>query len=264
MSASEFPQTHVINLERSPERMEALRETFAPFDLDIVRVEAIDGQLEGERCLSAIDDATFKAVKRRPATIAEAACALSHFSIWDRFATDPDMPDTVLVLEDDSIPTAHFADLPEIIAALPENWEVLMIRNRTTWPFWRKRVAGVNVLRGFWLNWGAVAYVINRRIIRHRYRWSGDKPVAFPIDSWRFWAWRDGMHIYGCSPPLVRHNWDVESVIHSMDKGRTEHGGLGLRGYLRSEAYRTKYFPLGVLRAVRAWFNLTVSRGRKG
>lgn len=95
-------KAYLVNLDRSPGRLEFMRQKFNAIGLAVERVPAVDG--------SAIDFAPYADSGLTPG---EVGCFLSHRAIWEKLLRSDD--DHALVLEDD---VRLSADLPELLANL--------------------------------------------------------------------------------------------------------------------------------------------------
>ena len=244
-----FPSARVINLDRSPQRWEAIAARLGALGSPFERVAGVDGRAEPERCAAACDQRAVEAYMRRPLINGEIACALGHLEIWRSLAeTDEEM---FLVLEDDADFDESLLVLPDLIAALPDDWEILLLSTKGRQPLWSKTVGEHEVVRYHRPATFAIGYVIHRRLLAKRREW--DQPVRFAFDMWRFWAWRHGLVLYASNPRLVHHLQDQKSTISGSETRVTARPGLVT--ILRGALLRLGLYP-------RAWWQRrTVRRG---
>ena len=110
---------HVINLDRSTERLQEFRRDNAHLP-EIKRRSAIDGSTVDRRQLveaKVISDDL-------PYTNGAIGNALSHISFW-KLAKGADVP--ITICEDDAILHGEFLDLaPRLIASAPADWDLIM------------------------------------------------------------------------------------------------------------------------------------------
>lgn len=257
-----MPPAFVINLDRSPDRLTAVRARFSAVGIELVRFSGIDAASTPDLAAGSVDQERFDAFMRRAAQPGEVGCALSHLALWETLADgDAEM---LLVLEDDAVPTERIADVADVVAALPDDWEICLLSSDGAsggrGSFWSAAAGGVTLHRHWRPGYLAAGYLVHRRILRHREAWPPRAKLAFPIDGWRYWAWLHGMAIYAALPRPVRSDRSAPSTI--------DHGGA-LRAkqartpgqVLRSHALRFAMVPRGAIFAARAWWRLK-ARGR--
>ena len=117
----------VINLARSAERLAVMSAALEALGLDFERVDAVDGAtLDDDAVEAAAPAELIRKTYHRPLSRSEVACALSHRKAWQRIVDDE--LDFGIVLEDDALPEAHFADTVALIASLPAgSWDFLKL-----------------------------------------------------------------------------------------------------------------------------------------
>jgi glycosyl transferase family 25 len=257
-----MPPAYVINLDRSPDRLAAVRARFAAVGVDLVRFAGIDASRDPDLAARSVDQKRFQAFMRRVAQPGEVGCALSHFALWETLADgDAEM---LLVLEDDAMPTEHFAAVASIAGALPDDWEICLLSSGGVsggaGSLWSAGVGDVMLHRYWRPGYLAAGYLVHRRILRHRGLWPPHAKLAFPIDAWRCWTWLHGMAVYAVLPRPIRSDRTAASMI--------DHGGA-VRArrartpgqVLRSHAVRLAMHPRGAFFAARAWWRLRARPG---
>ncbi|XP_059622938.1 glycosyltransferase 25 family member [Phlebotomus argentipes] len=94
----------MVNLKRRPERRAKMEGNFRELGLDVEYFEAVDGKMIDEDFLESwqIDflPEYFDPYHKRPMTMGEVGCFLSHFTIWRRMVEEEELQE-VLILEDD-------------------------------------------------------------------------------------------------------------------------------------------------------------------
>lgn len=248
-----FPPAFMINLDRSHGRLAMARERFGSAGLTFERFPGVDAALDPQRCGSAVDQATFETYMHRRATPGEAGCALSHFALWDKLAEGS--AEVLLILEDDAVPTEHFDAIPDILAALPDDWELCLLSSTGTRPFWSRASRSV-VIHRFWRpGYSSVGYLVHKRILRHSHVWPPRGKIPFVIDAWRYWFWRHGMAIYAALPETVRHDFEIESTI-DHDGSRSVKRRRSLAASMRTGLNSISLYMRGGWHAAGAWWRL--------
>lgn len=108
----------VINLDRSPDRLEFQRAQFGILGMEFERVQAVTGD--------AVDDGYYERMKAsgtRLMTRNEVGCFLSHKSCWQICAQGDE---AVLVLEDDAVLSPDFAELASGLFSYAKDNSVLV------------------------------------------------------------------------------------------------------------------------------------------
>lgn len=221
----------VINLARSPDRLATLLDRFRAYDIVPERFEAIDARAEPERCAAAVSPLWFRLFAGRDWLPGEIGCALSHMAVWASFDRRTD--EALLVLEDDAVPDAAIADLADAVAALPPNWDVLVLaENYSRMPWWKSRGGPIGLVRYFHPGYLAVGYVVNRRILRKRHLWERPRPVRFPFDHWRVWSGWHGLAVYATERTVVHPPADgrPDTPLSTIGRADSVPRHRGLRG----------------------------------
>jgi GR25 family glycosyltransferase involved in LPS biosynthesis len=136
-------QVYVINMDRSPERMEFMDEQCRRHGLRYVRVPATDGAKVSGEALERVATPWC----RRMCTPAMVGCALSHMRVWKAMAKQGHS--RCLVMEDDAALVPGFAEgLRRALDDVPEDFDVLLLGcffmcNKQRRYAWTHRVAGM-------------------------------------------------------------------------------------------------------------------------
>lgn len=111
--------THVINLDRSPERLAAFTVLNSHLH-DVVRISAVDGQTLNRGDL--VKNNTIE--PNLGYSDGGLGCALTHISLWTRAV---EQHERMLICEDDAIFNHNFASRAEsTLAALPPDWDIVL------------------------------------------------------------------------------------------------------------------------------------------
>ena len=111
-------KAYVINLDRSPERMERMRALLCAMKIPFERVTAVDGSVLTHQELKEKVSVELGALPPFPAQL---GCFLSHRAVWQRISDSRD--DYGLVLEDDVIFARNFAQIiaePKLFNGFPD------------------------------------------------------------------------------------------------------------------------------------------------
>ncbi|MCY6381997.1 glycosyltransferase family 25 protein [Hoeflea prorocentri] len=167
-------KTYLINLDRSPDRLEWFMRSTKDLNLDVVRIAGVDGSALADREL---EDNRRK--RRRPGVTlgrADIGCFLSHREAWRRVAEGQDR--WAFIAEDD----IHFAPGAERFFS-SDNWipvDADIIKAETV--FNPTRITIRNNPRAFGhllrsllsSHWGAGGYFINAQCAANLVRWTED------------------------------------------------------------------------------------------
>ncbi|XP_018577272.1 glycosyltransferase 25 family member [Anoplophora glabripennis] len=125
-----FDKIFMINLRRRPERRRRMFACFDELGLEVTTLDAVDGQnlnesfLEGIQFMPEFKDPYHK----RPMTLGEIGCFMSHFNIWKEIVANG--YENTLVLEDDIRFEPFFrlkvAKLMEELRGMPE-WDLVYL-----------------------------------------------------------------------------------------------------------------------------------------
>jgi GR25 family glycosyltransferase involved in LPS biosynthesis len=142
-----------INLDRSPEREQSMREIFndeAFYDIDRIRFSAVDGKNDNIDDMITVDEKTM--------SLGEYGCLLSHFEVIREFSKST--YDVALVLEDDA--TLDFKpywkkSLKDVADNAPPDWEIIMLSYISNDIPEEEYTLDKNKY------WSTIAYIINKK-----------------------------------------------------------------------------------------------------
>jgi glycosyl transferase family 25 len=205
-------RTFVINLERSPDRLERITQRLQQVGLPFTRVSGVDGrQLDERERGEAIDEATFRRLHGMPSLPGEVGCYLSHVKAIRAFlATDAD---AALILEDDVQPDPALPQVLQALLGCPAHWDTVKISGVHSGNPVRVR----QLTDRHWLTvmltrcTGASAYVINRRAAQ-AYA-DGMLPMTLPYDHVYDQGWHFGLKVRLVQPLAALHDSVVQTTI---------------------------------------------------
>jgi glycosyl transferase family 25 len=231
---------YLINLDRSPDRLEFVSRRLATLGLSFTRIPAVDGAALPEE-----QRAAFAAARPRDGrgwSAGQIGCFLSHFDAWRRIATG----DTrwALVLEDD----LHLSDaLPAVIidlCALENTIDIVRFESTGQWltlgaPVLKLAGRAVRPLRSS--AWGAGAYIISRTAAARLI--ATNPKMHTPTDDFLFnragSAVADMLATYQLIPTVAtqdKFSADAASVVglgSQIETGRVNQRLRGLRAVVR-------------------------------
>lgn len=191
-----------INLDEDRSRREHIQARFGAAGLTPQRFAAVRwSRLPPARQAPLYSEALNAATYYRALVAGEKGCYASHLGCWQALV-DSDAP-ALVVVEDDVLPAAGFADVVNAIAALPPGWDMvkLIVRKRERPAARRPLCAGFE-----WVTFGRVpsltaGYVISRRGARKLL--ATRLPFGRPIDvDLRLW-WENRLVIRGVMPAAI-------------------------------------------------------------
>jgi glycosyl transferase family 25 len=115
-------KTYLINLDRSPDRLEFFQNQANSVGITFERISAIDGRLLPETTWRSIVDKRFEF---QPINVYEVACFLSHKAIWERIVRDRIA--MAAIFEDDAILAPQIADTFRSIENAETSFDVIKL-----------------------------------------------------------------------------------------------------------------------------------------
>lgn len=194
----------VINLDRSPQRLDSIKMTFESLGLEFIRVQAVDLNTGSDHgIINLYDDHQNSKNYFAKLTKAEQGCFYSHRNAWKAFLDSSS--DSCIVLEDDVALTHDFSDA--VVACC--DW-LIGERPRILKLYAKRPVGGATVfLRDSRRRivipklppLGAVAHIINRPAARELLAKSDSffQPVDVYMQAW----WQTGVEVGVLQPSIV-------------------------------------------------------------
>ena len=240
---------YVINLDRSPDRLEAIRADAAESGVDLIRVPAVDGKDVPEAERAILDEAGFRRLHGKVPMDGEYGCYRSHLDAFDRFlASDAE---AAVIFEDDVRPDARLRPVLDEILAV-DDWDVVKLMHHRM-PAFRvtRRLSGGRALGTalFGPTGSSACYLVNRRgaaALREAL-----VPMRLPYDVALERGWSSGIRFRHVSPDLVRSNAVTKK---SLIGGRKKYLKAQLPAWKRLQtlAFRTSELFRRALYAARA------------
>ena len=248
-----------INLDQDKERRAHILETLAQDEdnLKLMRVAALEPPI-------ALPGAAFADTL----SVGEIGCYASHMKAWDALLAS--RSPFALVLEDDARVPPNLADLvQEMIAVLPEHWDLVHLYDRDEYPARPLGAVGTEheLVRYSRVPGGCVAYLISRsgaRKLRRR------ELRSWPLDTDFRRPWHFDLDSYGIRPALIDHDNDFTSAILKRGPRSRRRRGITLSSPLHSlQGARWNLRKLGIgwwlyCLAINSWRRLAKAAGKPG
>lgn len=204
--------TLVINLERSPQRLERMARQLEDISWPWERLPAVDGNRLSMEDGRLIDVSAFKRKHGKMPLPGELGCYLSHVQAMRRFLeTDRDF---VLIMEDD---LRLGSDLPAVVDALiaqADQWDMVMLSgiHSSSKLTLRQLTRGYRLAVSLIRYAGASCYLVNRHAAQIYV--DGLLPMSLPYDHEydRAWAWR--LKCRAVAPAPCKHSFEDGSDLH--------------------------------------------------
>ena len=202
----------LINLDRSADRRDRMRQQFASAGLPFARFSAVDGVALTPAVCSFFCNAAGQLAS--PLRVGEIGCYASHLQIWQDIVAGK-YPPVVLVCEDDILlPLDLRGIIEDVLRATPTGWDVVRLAYRNT-----RAVSSIapvdrcyDVVRFSRQPTRSGAYLISQagagKLLRPGLR---DHPIDF--DLARLWAF--DLETLGVFPPPIEQLSD-HSLIQEM------------------------------------------------
>lgn len=191
----------VINLDRSPERLAAIRTAAAAEGIDLIRIPAVDGKTVPEAERVELDRAGFLRDHGKVPMDGEYGCYVSHVAALRRIAQGD--ADAGVVFEDDVRP---LPDLVPVLRSLADidDWDVVRFAHHRRVS--RRPIRSLAKGRHLFATWfgptgSAAAYVVRREAAGRLA--DALLPMRLPYDVALERGWATGVRTYDIWPDLA-------------------------------------------------------------
>lgn len=201
---------YVINLDRSPDRMERIGHELAAHDIAYERHAAVDGRSLDLSAEPDFDAQGYVRLHGKKPVANEVGCYLSHMGVMKRFLETSH--EHCLVLEDDALLSSDFSVvLQQVLNSTAHGDLTLLYGNRRHVALTLAQLPCRRKMVGYWgKQTGAVAYLVNRKaaeaFVRHML------PMRLPLDHAFSQVWAMDIRMRGVHPFPVTTG-AFESVI---------------------------------------------------
>jgi glycosyl transferase family 25 len=201
----------VINLDRSPHRLAAMRIQFDALGLSFHRIAAADGLTltQSERDCH-YDEALNRRHYHKPLAAGEIACYISHLRAW-QWLLDSGYEHAV-ILEDDVMLGENFREALALLSRLPQPWDVVKLGSVSYKPVLQSaRFGPFTLCRYGKTPISAFAHAVSRSGAETLLRARGS--FARPVDVDLQHVWETDLTVCGLEPYPVRADLDAASDI---------------------------------------------------
>jgi len=212
----------VINLKESAGRLQKIKKSLDDIGVPFERVEAVAGRdLSESEIARHYSAAMNKRLYYTPLTRGEIGCYLSHIKVW-RKIVDENL-DCAVILEDDAVPHADFAQIGKILAGFKPDWDYIKLIN----PGHKKKIVSeVPALGEFegrfkMVRWKKPPAYTAAQIVTKK---AAEKLLSVrdvfwrPVDVDLQYEWEHGLKICGILPELVGVDADAKSTVQKNIK----------------------------------------------
>lgn len=200
----------VINLDRSPERWDAVSQQLAVTTLPFVRLVAFEGRNLPGALTDLVDNAHFEKANGRTATPGELGCYFSHVAAWTLLGERPER--FLLVVEDDAVFEPGWTQTLKnaLNAYRPGMLMKLSWQRKGVTRFMRDVDATHTLVRPLTHQACNAAYLIDRDAARNLL--ASAFPLHVPVDHYVESPWVTGVRVRSIVPALARQR-GVASTI---------------------------------------------------
>ena len=222
------PKVYVLNLDRSPERLNDFMQSFAPTGLEIVRIAAVDGN-ELTLPHPDYDERRYRLYHGKRTSNGVIGCYSSHIKALRQFLESNE--ETALICEDDVSAKPELPLVLDEVLTFKEHWDLVRcagyrapVMRISGWriPMYvpvRKLVSGYHLSVPVYYTEGAVTYLVNRKAAEKIIAFS--LPMYLPYDHALDQNWRMDLTAMLITPfPIVLNDHNSRSMIQerSMPK----------------------------------------------
>jgi glycosyl transferase family 25 len=262
-----MPNVVYINLDRGIERRAFMERQLETLGVNYQRFPGVLGEDVPEEVRSYFFNVDGDGSPTSLLKPGEVGCYASHLAVA-KAVVNGELPDPVLVLEDDTLLPDDLATLiDEVVAIAPSDWDYIRLSGFVKRPV--KAIhqlnAGRSLVRYWKLPADTAAYILNRK---GACKILSVKPTTSPIDIELGKRWKTGLRVYGVFPIAVVHD-QLPSVLSSIGRQRDKQS---FAVSLERAAYAGRFIfeirelgPIGFIRAVSMhWMNhLRKALGKK-
>ncbi|MDR3126667.1 MAG: glycosyltransferase family 25 protein [Rickettsiales bacterium] len=207
---------YLINLDRSEDRLKAMRERLGRLGLEFVRVKGVDGRARGIDPKLASERKFRLAHGKKRILPGEYGCYMSHVRALSEFIKSKN--DLALILEDDMKFDRDFARVVERLAAMPQ-WDMVKLNGSHHGGNIKKAAIDAShdlVINAFYQSKSG-AYLVNRRAAKAYL----DKmlPMFTPLDHEFIKFWKYGIRGYSVRPFPAAEEGGASTIEHPKNHG---------------------------------------------
>ena len=221
---------YVINLDRSPQRLQEIAGQLSKFGLPFQRIAAVDGKLATPAQQALLDENAYQQKHGKTSVPGELGCYLSHVAAIREFL-ESGSPFAV-ILEDDAILENGIVSVIQRLSSMTGQWDMVKLSGvHSGTPMQVQHIHEHYRLSVMFSKCTcSSAYMINRRAAQ-AYS-DGLLPMTLPYDHEFDKGWSYGIKVRAVTPFVVTHNTDALTTIAA-----THVQSRKLRGWQRWPTY---------------------------
>ncbi len=237
----------VISLADAIERRRHIQSAFEAAGVDFRFFDAVNGKALNETELKSYSPGNSMAGFKRPLSLPEIGCYLSHYRIWQSICQTKAA--WTIVLEDDSEIKPSFASILDEIGALRLGPAIIQLNDNNSTVVRRlARLADRHELVELWVaRRSSCGYAINHAAAQQMARLA--LPFSRPIDiDMKHW-WEFGIEMLAVKPSVVRERpGTLSGIEQSRIAAKLQFSGSSVRGFFDNLLFQLR-FKRGLVRA---------------
>lgn len=202
---------YVINLDRSPKRLQEISEQLSKFGVSFQRVAALDGKLATPEQQALLDEEAYQLRHGKSSLPGELGCYLSHVKVIREFLKSEHS--FAVILEDDAILENGFVQVLQFMSRHPNLWDMVKLSGvHSGTPVSVQTINDDYRLSIMFSKCTcSSAYIINRKAAQ-AYS-NGLLPMTLPYDHEFDKGWAYGIKVRAVTPFVVTHNEQAPTTI---------------------------------------------------
>lgn len=202
---------YVVNLDRSPQRLEEITKQLSKFGLSFQRIAATDGKLATPAQKALLDEKNYQRKHGKTSLPGELGCYLSHVDAIREFLKSDDL--FAVILEDDAMIENGFVHVLQHLAQHSGQWDMVKLSGvHSGTPVTVQRINDDHRLSVMFSKCTcSSAYMINR----HAAQAYSEKllPMTLPYDHEFDKGWAYNIKVRAVTPFVVTHNLQAPTTI---------------------------------------------------
>lgn len=204
-------EVYVINLDRSPKRLEEISKQLTRAGLSFQRVSAVDGKKATPEQLAQLDEASYQRKHGKSSLPGELGCYLSHVEAIRQFLQSGHT--YAVILEDDALLEDGFISVVQYLSHHPGQWDMVKLSGvHSGTPC---AVSTINDQYRLSVMFSkctcSSAYMLNRKAAEAYNQ--GLLPMSLPYDHEFDKGWTYGIKVRAVTPFVVTHNEQTPTTI---------------------------------------------------
>ncbi|WP_025822108.1 glycosyltransferase family 25 protein [Shewanella marina] len=211
----------IINLDRSPERLQSIQQQLVSCRYDIEKISAVDGKFLPD--LEHIEHYSVNNNKKqyfRPLTKGEIGCYLSHRAAWQAIVDQ--QLDFAVIVEDDVVIDSDVNLVIEQLSNINIEWDYIKLapyRNRQSKPVFKRNYQGTELAFFHKAMPGTAAQAVSYKGAEKLL--AASTAFGRPVDTDLQHCWEKDVIILNLSPFPFKDNCEFESDISAISSRKS-------------------------------------------